>query len=217
MGRSSWRRWPRTWRSVLTADESEVHVWIAELSEPRPAAEAVLDREELERAGRFRFEADRRRYCAAHAALREILAGYLGCQARAIRIERDPGGKPRTAGVEFSLSHSGELALVAVARGTAVGVDIERIRGLPDAAAIAGRFFPPEEAAEVRASPESFFRLWTRREAWLKAEGIGLAGIGREQPAGWTVLDLSPAPGYAAAVAFQGRRRAVLRRFTAAG
>ncbi len=202
---------------MFEADDPGVHVWMVDLNGPTTAAEAALSREELDRAARFRFEADRRRYRAAHAALREILAGYLGCDARAIHFERDPGGKPRTAGIEFSVSHSGELALAAVARATAVGVDVERIRRLPDAAAIAGRFFPPEEAAAVRANPECFFRLWTRREAWLKAEGTGLAGINRQRPSGWTVLDLDPAPGYSAAVAFQGQRRVVLYRFTAAG
>lgn len=191
--------------------EADVHVWAVDLREPAPDALAQLSAEEIERAARFQFERDRRRFVAARAGLRRVLGAYLGCGAREIRFEAEAMGKPRTAGIEFNLSHSHELALVAVAGGTAVGVDVEYLRPQPDAVAIARRFFPPAEAAAVGEDPGVFFRVWTQREAWLKAEGAGLAGLGRERPAAWTVLDLEPAAGYVGAVAFQGARRVLLK------
>lgn len=191
--------------------ETDVHVWAVDLREPAPGALALLSEGEIERAARFQFERDRRRFLAARAGLRRVLAGYLGCDAREIRFEAGAMGKPRTPGIEFNLSHSHELALVAVAGTTPVGVDVEYLRPQSDAVAIARRFFPPAEAAAVGADPGAFFRVWTRREAWLKAEGSGLAGLGREKPAEWRVLDLAPAAGYIGAVAFQGERRVRMR------
>lgn len=185
-------------------DEDEVHVWRAGL-DFEPACEE-LDERERERGARFRFAGDRQRFLASHSALRRILALYLGRPAAAIPIEIAGRGKPFVAGsLRFNMSHAGELALYAVARRE-VGVDVERIRTGLDVMALARRFFPEAEARELAAMDEagrerSFFRLWTRREAYLKARGVGLAAIG--EPAGqeWFVADLDAGPGYEAALA----------------
>ena len=79
--------------------------------------------------------------------------------------------------------------------------DVEQISERADTLAIASRFFPPDEAAAVAADPACFFRLWTRREAYLKALGVGISGIGLPIPADYFIRDVEAAPGYAAAVA----------------
>ncbi len=210
----------------------EVHLWrIALDAAPGGAAdegERLLGPDERARAARFRRPEDRRRFVAAHVALREILGGCLGLAPGRVRLVAGPGGKPRLpAGpLRFSLAHSGALALCAVARGREVGVDVERVRGDIDVAALARRFFSPPEVAELEALPAAertggFYRLWTLKEAYLKARGdglalpldtfsISLAGprpvlLDAGRPAGsWSLATLEAGPGYAAALAVEG-------------
>lgn len=216
---------------------NEIHVWRALLDEdPDPAAlETVLSDDELERAGRFRFERDRRRFAAARRALRRILAGYLGEAPQRLRFAQSEHGKPLLAwpqgsGVRFNVSHSDALALCAVSRDREVGVDVEALRPLPDAEALAQRFFSPAERVHLgRQSPErrleAFFCCWTRKEAYLKALGCGLLKAldsfevsvapddveGRlrvpAEPAEesrWSLLSLDLGPGFVAALAGEG-------------
>lgn len=214
-------------------DEPRVDVWTVALDGP-PATVATLSRvlsgRETERAGRCRFEADHRRYVIAHGALRVILAGYLDVPPEELRLERGRHGKPRLADspdLRFNLSHSGELALVAVTRDAEVGVDVDRPRpGLP-VEPFAERFFPAPDARFVAAAAvpaeraERFLRLWTRKEAVVKAAGArltqGLAlpvipGTGTDvvrDPSGqirgvWSVRDLPVPGGYLAAMAVAG-------------
>ncbi len=175
-----------------------IHVWRVPLD--REVDPAVLDDAERARAARFRVGAARRRFVASHSVLRRILEDYAGAP---VRFGRGEFGKPYIPGsaIRFSLSHSGDLALIAVSRGAEVGVDIEQIRSEFDAAGIARRFFPPQEAAAVAADPGCFFRLWTRREACLKLLGTGLAGIAAPFPDTCVIAELKIAPGFAAAVA----------------
>ena len=140
--------------------------------------------------------------------MRAILAAELG---REPQLTVGPYGKPELVGGElaFNVAHSGELALIAVSRAGPIGVDLEQHRPLRDAAAIARRFFTAEEAALVVADPVEFYRLWCRKEAWVKAQGTGLRlpldGVDvRVAPPGWLLADLDIAPGYAAAVARPG-------------
>lgn len=153
---------------------NEVHVWRVRLhgrDGARPAMAATALR--AHRAG------ERAR---ARSALRRILARYTGLAADALRIEADALGKPRLAhpgAPAFNLSHTDGLALVAVAR-TPVGIDVERLRPLADAPGLAHRFLAPAEAAAVaargaEARDAAFLRVWTRKEAVLKASGHGLA------------------------------------------
>ena len=203
---------------TLAADQA--HLWIVPLdAETADAGRPHLSAEEKERAERYRFERDGARYAAARGALRRILARYLGCEAAAVALRYGPNGKPELAQEDavfrFNLSHSGERALIAVTRDREVGVDIEALRPMPDAALMAERFFSAAaRSAFARLPPqerdEGFLRLWTRQEAYLKARGDGLAGPLDETPdAHWQIRDLRPAPGYLGALALRGRLTAV--------
>jgi 4'-phosphopantetheinyl transferase len=193
----------------------------------------TLSADELERAHRFRFARHRNRFIAGRGLLRAVLAEYLGCAPEGLRFSYSPFGKPclsgpfASSGLEFNLAHSQDLALLAVTRAGAIGVDLERVRVLEDAAELVNRFFSPNESALFRRLPDdqkpaAFFNLWTRKEAWLKAtgEGIGqyLNGVEvsflPEEPArllkipahldhgiSWRLHTLTPADGFAAALA----------------
>jgi 4'-phosphopantetheinyl transferase len=210
----------------------EMHVWAFALDTlPEGIAEcaAVLSNDELQRAEQFRMEHLRRRYIVAHGSLRTILGRSLNRPPETLEFTFSARGKPRLneGEVEFNLAHSDELGVLAVARGTIVGVDVERIRPMPDGLDIARRFFSAREVAAFEPIPESerdeaFFNLWTRKEAWLKATGDGiteslskveftfrrgevahvLAIDGDDRAAGeWTIIALNPASGFTGALA----------------
>ena len=198
-----------------------VHIWRAALDEAGwPEAER-LPAPERERAASFLREEPGRRWLAARWALRRVLEGYLEEPAASIELELGDNGKPRLpngAGIEFNLSHSNGLALIAVAEGREVGVDVELIEPERDLVALAERALDPEDAAAVRAAappqrPAVFYAAWTRHEARLKCLGNGLGGSANLQltPSEVenrrlanelvAVEDVDVAPGYAAAVA----------------
>jgi 4'-phosphopantetheinyl transferase len=159
-------------------------LWRVDLDAPATAqALACLDRTEQERARRFVFERDRSRYLAAHAALRQTLADRTGHAAAQLVFAPGPHGKPALAGraaQRFNLSHSQDVGLIALGDGGEIGVDVERLRPFDDAMALAASHFTPmEQAALAAATPgpdrdAAFLRCWTRKEACLKALGIGL-------------------------------------------
>ena len=139
----------------------------------------LLSPAELERAGRFQFEADRTRFVAARGTLRQILARYLDASAIDVPLVAGIHGKPairRTAsgGLFFNLSRARDLCVVAVSPGEEVGVDVEAVRPVDDALSIAKSRFTPAEAATID-SDQSFFALWTRKEAVVKCLGWGLS------------------------------------------
>ncbi len=203
-----------------------VHVWRVDLAVPADALLPVLAADERVRAAAFVFPADGARYAVAHAALRAILAGYLGADPSRVAFTRDDGGKPRLAGggPHFNLAHSADVALVAVA-DREIGVDVERVRPDLDDEALAARFFSPSESAALRALPRvaragAFFRLWTLKEAYVKGRGDGLARAldsfsvtlsaaepaldgpdGAPTPDAFWLHELPLAPGYVAAIA----------------
>ncbi|HEU5432554.1 MAG TPA: 4'-phosphopantetheinyl transferase superfamily protein [Thermomicrobiales bacterium] len=190
-GRAGWPDPP----PLLRLDEGDVHVWRASLSAPSPALAAPLAADERARADRFRFPVDRDRFIAARGILRALLARYLDRDPADLRFTYGPHGKPAlaapaaTGGLEFNLSHADDVALVVVARGREVGVDIERVRPLPDLDAVAAVMFSPAErdllaAAPPDRRPDLFFKLWTHKEAYLKALGSGLS----RRPADSTIL-----------------------------
>lgn len=159
-------------------------LWLATLAEPPADDDAgLLSRTERARAERFVFERDRRRYVAAHAALRRTLAQELGEAPQALRFETDRFGKPwldHAAPWAFSLSRCGDLAVIALAPQGAIGVDLELLREVPDGEALAAQHFGVAERAEWRALPPAqraaaLLRCWTRKEACLKAIGSGLS------------------------------------------
>jgi 4'-phosphopantetheinyl transferase len=145
------------------------------------ASQSVLSTEEVARAKSFVVERPRRNYLASRAALRSLLGRYLGKPPSEVTILIDVSGKPRLADgdLRFNLAHSGELALIAFTRDCEIGVDLELVRPIERALEIAARNFHPAELAAIRdASAEelaaTFFRCWTRKEAVLKAVGLGL-------------------------------------------
>ena len=211
---------------------SAADIWIVDLAlspDQLDLCEAVLGADERDRAGRFLRPADRARYRASHAALRLILGQSLGIAPLVIRLEAGAAGKPELAGsargaLDFNLSHSGGRALIGLARGAAIGVDVEEIRPLSDALRIARSHFAPDEAAALAASlPDdietAFFGLWTRKEAVVKAIGTGLSlpldrfsvSVPPARPrllrmargVAWTLADIACGPDYAATVAVQ--------------
>jgi len=179
---------PRTVAGVAL-EPGEIHVWAVPL-DPSPAIverlAASLAADEWERARRFRFDRHRRRYQVGRGVLRELLGAYLGMPAREVVFSYGPRGKPFLAGpaaaggLSFNLSNSHELALIGLLRGPEIGVDVELLKPMPDLEQIAERFFSASERAALRALPaeqkrEGFFNCWTRKEAYLKAMGEGLA------------------------------------------
>ena len=213
-----------------------VHVWRVSLRQSAQqlrAAEEILSDQEHVRARRFRQAADRDRYLAAHGAVRTILGRYLNEVPAQIRFVTGAQGKPALAPVfqssqlRFNLSHSGEWALVAVAAGREVGVDVEQFRLLPEVEPIAERNFALEELAALSdlnadKRPAVFFHIWACKEAFIKATGLGLSYPLRDfsvplrpmttrpvpiQAGGdqaWGLMRLVPGPGYAGAVVAEG-------------
>jgi 4'-phosphopantetheinyl transferase len=167
-------------------DPDEVHVWAWSLDSTGvdlPAHEAVLDAAELLRMHAFYFAPDRARYASAHANLRRILGAYLKLPAESLRFRANRFGKPELAEddpshtLTFNLSHSQSVALLAVSRDGPVGVDVEDVK--PIEPEVATAHFSPSELADLSALQgdawlTGFYRCWTRKEAVLKAEGVGL-------------------------------------------
>ena len=179
---------PATTPPTLAADEA--HVWAVPLAADAAVWDAlwrILATDEQARADEFYFDDPRRRFVVARGALRVLLGRYLGMRPEDISIALEDGGKPRLASehaatdLRFNLSHSGELALIAVALGGEVGVDVEQLREVSNFERIAQRYFHPVEVEEVLATANdrrnaTFFRCWTAKEAVLKAHGTGITG-----------------------------------------
>lgn len=185
---------PSNFSSASTAfpvlGSSDVHVWFCDLlhyAADQEVLAALLSGDERVRAARFAFDRDRQRFVLSHALLRLLLSRYTHMHARQIHFATGPHGKPAISGagaasqpIQFSLSHSGPIALVAVARGLAVGVDVEVRKADVDALKLAQRFFAPREsqlitAAEGDDRARMFYRLWAAKEAYLKGKGVGLS------------------------------------------
>jgi len=223
----------------LALRSDEVHVWRAALeprSAPLESLWQTLTPDECARADRFHFAHDRERFIVARGLLRAILGRYLREEPTRLRFEYSRYGKPALArewtgtGLRFNLSHSGGLALYAITRGREVGIDLERHRADLADEAIAERFFSRQEVATLRALPPeqrgtAFFAIWTRKEAFLKANGQGLSlpldqfdvSVTPGEPASvlstrwdpqeasrWSLQELFPGPGYTAALAVEG-------------
>lgn len=221
-------------------NRDEIHVWSASLevgSRQLGEMERTLSADEIARARRFHFERDRQNYIGRRGILRAILATYLRTEPSAIRFLYNEFGKPRLEGSEgarglsFNLSFSGVLTLVAVAIDREVGVDIELIESSVASDEVARRFFSPNEIAALEALPQSsrltgFFTCWARKEAYIKARGMGLSipldsfdvssirdemvtpletGNSSSYISNWKIEDLNIDPRYAAAVAAAGR------------
>jgi 4'-phosphopantetheinyl transferase len=223
---------------ILASDE--VHIWQATLEQDAPTLahlHDLLNVEERQRAARFYFPADQRRYTVGRGGLRLLLGYYLQTAPTQIHFVYNRYGKPELAPVNgapalhFNLSHSGEVALYAFAQQRPLGIDIERIK--PDLAwrDLARHVFSPYEQQVLETLPAmeqlpAFYRGWTRKEAYIKARGMGLSLAldqfdvtmeadrsaqllaTRDDPqeaARWTLCDLPAPAGYAAALVAAGR------------
>lgn len=162
--------------------EGVVQVWLWSITSDNPSV-ACLSPDEVERAGRFHFERDRRHFINARAGLRRLLAGALGADPRDIAFRYQGLGKPSLADsggdLRFNLSHSGGVALCAISRGVDLGADVEALRTPNHPEGIAERCFSTGELTELHALPgdrkhAGFFRLWTNKEAVVKLLGSGL-------------------------------------------
>jgi 4'-phosphopantetheinyl transferase len=198
-----------------------VDLWLVDLSIPddqRVAMAQVLSPDEVERAARYRFDKDRRRYEIRRSVLRHILAAYTGIAAADLVFERGPHGKPTlpatVPNVRFNLSFSAQLALIGVTRDCDLGVDIQHVDATRDLVPLAERFFAEHEAREIAdvAGEERvrrFYRYWTRKEAIAKATGRGLTMVMEGQDVdtfeGFQISDIEVPSGFAAAIAVEGQ------------
>jgi 4'-phosphopantetheinyl transferase len=203
-------------RLSLTAGPEETHQLAASLASG-----------ERERAERYRFERDRHRFVVGRGRLRNLVASHLGLVASEVRFRYGEHGKPFVEGggsFRFNVSHAGDVMVVATSSTQEVGVDVEQIRHLADLDGVPRYVCCPSELARLALIPPaerqtSFLRLWTCKEAWLKARGKGLSDVldspalelpcdaspgvplgGAPGAPGW-VCELVPAPGYVGAVA----------------
>ena len=225
--------------ALIPLDADAVHLWHFSLDiapGPRAALAALLSPDERERAARFHFDRDRERYVAGRGCLRLLLGKYLNMAERDIRFRYEAQGKPCLAApadasrVCFNLSHSADQALLAVSRGRRVGVDIEAVRPDVDCEALAQTYFSSAEQEALFVLPQTgraaaFFRLWTRKESYLKAHGAGLnlpldsfdVSLVPDAPNlllatrpdasdahCWRMIALSAPPGFAAALTAEG-------------
>jgi len=215
-------------RGVPHLAENALHIWCALASEHEPALQRytrLLSADELQRAGRLRLPRHRERFIISRGLLRALLGKYLDCRPESIQFACSPQGKPylpasfSSAPLSFNLSHSRDAVLFAVCLSEPVGIDVEYMRDNLDFIALAERFLSVQEYKTVSSlsgaqQKAAFYTCWTRKEAYLKATGRGLAGL-KEAAAmenglpsageRWTVIDLTiPEPFYSGAVAFSG-------------
>jgi 4'-phosphopantetheinyl transferase len=232
---------------IASWDRDEVHLWLVSLDQPAAriaALRSILSQQELKRASRFRFDHISRRYVVAHGLLRELLAAYLGERPEHLEFEHTAHGKPviATRGrdpLHFNLSHSGELALLGLAQGQEVGVDLEMRRFDPEPLTIANHFFTPIERAVLQSLSgaqrcDAFYSAWTCKEAYVKAIGRGLSEPldrcevidHRGEPArfvrldrtaddavSWSIFHLRPRPDAIGALCIRGARWRVRARW----
>ena len=220
---------PSSW--PLLSDD-EIHVWCVELDAAGEVAElaAGLSAEESERASGLLTGTHQRRFVVARGMLRQLLGLYLDQDPGAVAFSRGAHGKPflQKGGLHFNVSHTHELALYAIARNREVGIDVEWPRPQVAHEQIAARFFSLEEQEALAQVPDearraAFYNIWTRKEAYVKARGDGIAaGLGtfavslgaeaallrsdegRDELERWKLMALEPATGYVAALCGAG-------------
>lgn len=213
--------------SSLSLQTGDVHVWRLGLDRPVERFLDLLQPGEIDRANRFHFEKDRKRFVIARGFLRMLLGRYLHNDPKQLMFSYGPNGKPALesdTSLRFNMSHSHAMALYAVTEEREIGVDVEHIRADFTSDDIARRFFSPFEVESLCGLPdeqrvESFFRCWTRKEAYIKATGRGLSQpldgfdvtLGPGEHAAllrnddgtherWTMAGIEVGPGYAGAL-----------------
>jgi len=232
--------WKSPPKSLLLL-EKDVHIWRAALDLPNSDLEELkqkLSIDERIKAEHFHFERERRRFIVGRGILRRILGFYLSIKPVDLQFSYGKNGKPGLANsfgnrrIDFNMTRSEGLALYGFALDRQIGVDVERMRDIPEMNRIVEIFFSERENDIFRSLPENrkkeaFFRCWTRKEAFIKATGNGLSqsldrfdvSMDPDEPARllgiegsskattrWSIQDLKPAPGFAAAFAVEGRK-----------
>ncbi len=227
---------------VSPPDSGHVHVWAASLlggGDDAPAPAGALAADERARADRLRTPQLHRRFAVARNFLRRLLAAYTSADPSALRIGYGSHGKPYLVdapGLCFNVAHADDAAVYAIASGREVGIDIEATKRDVDIVGVARQAFSSLECAVLSALAEdarreAFFRIWTRKEAYVKARGEGLSYPTRSFSVShldgddalirdecdvrardrWRLMSLDAPPGFAAAVAAEGRDWTVLR------
>jgi 4'-phosphopantetheinyl transferase len=205
------------WRGASPLSGSDIHLWrgdLRRLAENAGPLRRSLSASERERCRRLRATRDRWRWALGRGALRHVLARYLGSAPESLLFGTGEAGKPCLANhsrLQFNVSHSGELIVIAVTSGVPVGVDVERLRPISHMEGIARRWYSAADYGAIRraSSPQRkarlFFEVWTREEARGKATGDGLsslmAGAGRPHPSIGSAWPVEAAPGVVGAVA----------------
>jgi 4'-phosphopantetheinyl transferase len=237
---------PRLLPALEALGHDDVHLWVAGTETAPPDLDGLRDllsESELARADRLKFESHRIRFLASRAIRRRILSRYTGQPAQALVFEAGRRGKPELAGqgaegIRINDAESGGLAVYAVARGRAVGVDVEQEREVSDADQLIDSFASPAEREWFKRLPPHqrqalFLRWWTAKEAYLKALGDGLyrplnsfsisldhdrtphLEMADESPAAsgeWYIQGLEPKAGYVACLVVEGTRPRVTLR-----
>ena len=220
---------------VLELGPQTVDLWrvqVEMVEESRNLLESTLSADERERLEGFHFPDDKHRFIAAHGSLRAVLGRYLHCEPGELVFSDGEHGKPALVpdqGIEFNLAHSGDFATVALTRGRRVGIDVERIRSGISSNVIARQYFSKAEVADLESLPleqreAAFFTCWTRKEAYIKGQGLGLSlplesfdvslipgeparlratRPDAEEAGRWKLYSLDIDPGYGAALAVE--------------
>jgi 4'-phosphopantetheinyl transferase len=236
------REWPEWSGSRPDLRAGEMHVWRFSLDADSSVIEHLsnsLSPDEIERAERFLFDDIRRRFIVCRAAQRAILAAYLGELPHQLRFQYENLGKPSLSAMTgdppilFNLANSKSLGLLGVTQGVELGIDVEKIRAVQRLEGLAQRFFADIEIRQLESIGEedreqAFFRIWTRKEALLKAVGKGLTfpldqvivslleaepcrvvHFGDDDPSTWWLAHLAPQSGYFGAVACRTEPRQI--------
>lgn len=223
---------------------NEIDVWMLstnQSAETQLAAEKCLEDGEITQAAKFLRPELRTRFILRRAGMRQVLARYLGLAPGDLRFEYSLLGKPKLASrneidLQFNMSHSGEWAAIAVCVGSRIGIDIERVRKVENAAGIVERFYSPEEWLFFSKLSECekdkvFLKTWTCKEAYIKATGEGLSFPldrveicvesaasppslktihGRPgEPSNWSLIELIPNPNWVGAIVVEGGQQTV--------
>lgn len=175
-------------RHLLSLDTNTVDLWYGEILNENEDEEyqyywSVLDESEKNQANRFKIDVLHHRYVTVHGRLRNILAQYSDQSPESIILAKTERGKPYLADnpeLSFNLSHSENFMAIAVARNCQIGVDIELYKHRDSLSAIVNKYFAVEETVYWNKQPEKlklreFYCFWTRKEAFLKATGLGIA------------------------------------------
>jgi 4'-phosphopantetheinyl transferase len=188
-----------------------VRLWLADLDVEAPTP--WLSPDEQARRDRFVFPVHRHRFARGRSLLRGVLGRVLGIDAAEVAFSYNPQGRPEVPGLHFNISHADHQLLIALGPAP-LGVDIEAARPMADQRGVARTAFSSAELAAWDGSPEAFYRLWTRKEALMKAHGLGFVmdsrsftlslAAGPQVHGAFTVLDLPAPAGFHAALAFAG-------------